>query len=120
MDKLNKTIYDFGMNNGDDVAYYLTKADRVVAVEANAALCRIAEKKFESEISTGRLTILNFALSDCASDEPLPCYILFIPFTHLGGIEFGGGERTRTSNLFGIGLGRSGPKCAFQLRHAPS
>ena len=63
------------MNNGDDVAYYLKKADRVVAVEANVALCRLAEQIFELEISNGRLTILNVALSDIVSDEPLPFYI---------------------------------------------
>ena len=28
-------IYDFGSNNGCNLAYYLKKADKVVAVEAN-------------------------------------------------------------------------------------
>ena len=40
MQDSSKSIYDFGMNNGDDFAYYLTMSDRAVAVEANAALCR--------------------------------------------------------------------------------
>jgi hypothetical protein len=30
-----KIIYDLGANNGDDIPYYLLKADTVVAVEAN-------------------------------------------------------------------------------------
>jgi hypothetical protein len=43
-----KTVYDFGMNNGDDVAYYLAKGFRVVGVEANSSLvdkCRIRFQK---------------------------------------------------------------------------
>ena len=68
-------IYDFGMNNGDDVEYYLLKCDRVVAVEANAALCEAASKRFSWEIKSGRLTILNVALSDHGSAGPLTFYI---------------------------------------------
>lgn len=68
-------IYDFGMNNGDDVAYYLTKAARVIAVEANALLCDQAAERFSTEIGEGRLKILNVALADRASEEPLPFYI---------------------------------------------
>lgn len=75
MEQPAKIIYDFGMNNGDDVAYYLTRADRVIAVEANTALCREAEQRFSAEIAAGRLTILNVALSAQASDVPLPFYI---------------------------------------------
>lgn len=68
-------IYDFGMNNGDDVEYYLLKCHRVVAVEANASLCDLASKRFAREIEMGRLKILNVALSDHPSAEPLPFYI---------------------------------------------
>ena len=68
-------IYDFGMNNGDDVEYYLLKSHRVVAVEANASLCDLASKRFSREISMGRLKILNVALSDRESAAPLPFYI---------------------------------------------
>ena len=48
-------IYDFGMNNGDDVAYYLLKGHRVVGVEANSDLCAEVEERFAREIETGRL-----------------------------------------------------------------
>ena len=68
-------IYDFGMNNGDDVEYYLLKCDRVVAVEANSALCEMASERFAWDIKSGRLTILNVALSDRESAEPLTFYI---------------------------------------------
>ena len=68
-------IYDFGMNNGDDVEYYLLKADRVVAVEANSALCDEARQRFSSAIADGCLTILNVALSDRESSEPVTFYL---------------------------------------------
>ena len=68
-------IYDFGMNNGDDVEYYLLKSHRVVAVEANASLCELASKRFAHEIGFGRLKLVNVALSDHASADPLPFYI---------------------------------------------
>lgn len=57
-----KIIYDFGANNGDDIPYYLKKADRVVAVEANPALCRQIEERFSAEIRGGRLRIENCVL----------------------------------------------------------
>lgn len=72
---MGDVIYDFGMNNGDDVAYYLTKGRRVVAVEANNALCDMAAKRFYLEIQNGQLIILNIALSEAASDDPMPFYI---------------------------------------------
>jgi FkbM family methyltransferase len=54
-----KIIYDFGANNGDDIPYYLKKADVVVAVEANPALCREIEERFPDEIRHGRLFVEN-------------------------------------------------------------
>jgi FkbM family methyltransferase len=68
-------IYDFGMNNGDDVEYYLLKAERVVGVEANPALCELVRERFPSEIARGRLTVLNVALAERESAEPLTFYV---------------------------------------------
>ena len=59
-----KLVFDVGSNNGDDISYYLHKADIVVAVEANPYLCRIISKKFQSEIEERRLFIENKAISD--------------------------------------------------------
>jgi FkbM family methyltransferase len=56
-------ILDLGMNNGDDVEYYLKKEFRVLAIEANPALCQLALNRFENAVKTGRLTILNAAIS---------------------------------------------------------
>lgn len=55
-------IYDFGANNGDDIPYYLKKADLVVAVEANPALCRQIEERFAAEMAAGRLRVENCVL----------------------------------------------------------
>jgi FkbM family methyltransferase len=68
-------IYDFGMNNGDDVAYYIKKGRRVVAVEANPVLCAAASERFAAAIGSGALTILNVALTDKDSNEPADFYV---------------------------------------------
>jgi len=75
MSVAEQVIYDFGMNNGDDIEYYLLKSRRVVGVEANARLCDEVRARFPEEIEDGRLTILNVALSDVESSEPLTFYI---------------------------------------------
>jgi hypothetical protein len=57
--KDRRVIYDFGSNNSDDIPYYLKKADLVVAVEANPALCNQIRSRFKIEISTGKLVVEN-------------------------------------------------------------
>lgn len=54
-----RVIYDFGANNGDDLPYYLKKAEIVVAVEANPSLCRQIEERFAAEMRSGRLRVEN-------------------------------------------------------------
>lgn len=67
MDDINlaasKVIYDFGANNGDDIPYYLQKADVVVAVEANPLLCDEITRRFAAEIEQGRLFLENCVLT---------------------------------------------------------
>ena len=55
-------IYDVGMNNGDDTAYYLHRGFRVVAIEANPDIVLSCEARFRQEIAEKRLTILNVAI----------------------------------------------------------
>ncbi|MHC5071858.1 MAG: FkbM family methyltransferase [Planctomycetota bacterium] len=55
-------IYDVGMHNGDDTAYYLEKEFQVVAVEANPVLVQRARKRFAHAIAERRLQILNEAI----------------------------------------------------------
>ncbi len=70
-----KIIYDFGANNGDDIPYYLKKADTVVAVEANPSLCHQIEERFSTAVAEGRLQIENCVLV-AEDDEPEVCFYL--------------------------------------------
>lgn len=65
---MNETVYDVGMNNGDDSRYYLDLGYDVVAVEANPELCRQAAARFKTEVGQGRLKIVNVAISDRAGE----------------------------------------------------
>lgn len=66
-------IYDVGMNNGDDTAYYLSRGFRVVAIEANQVLAEQVSKRFDREIVAGKLTILNVGVAD--TEGTLPFWI---------------------------------------------
>jgi FkbM family methyltransferase len=65
----NDLIYDVGMNNGDDAAYYLSRGYRVVAVEAHPDLAVQGSRRFIDEIAAGRLTLINAAIVDAAAAE---------------------------------------------------
>jgi FkbM family methyltransferase len=52
-------VFDIGLNNGDDTAYYLDLGYRVVAVEANPLLTAQCAVRFEDEIRQGRVKIIN-------------------------------------------------------------
>jgi len=68
-------IYDFGANVGSNLGYYLAKADRVVAVEANPALCRAIEVRFAAEIAAGRLVVENVVLLADRGPPTTPFFI---------------------------------------------
>jgi FkbM family methyltransferase len=55
-------IYDVGMYNADDTAYYLHRGYRVVSVEANPTWAEEARQRFADAVRNGRLTILNIAI----------------------------------------------------------
>jgi FkbM family methyltransferase len=57
-------IFDIGMHNGNDTAYYLAKNYDVVAVEANPEWCKVAEKRFHDEIAAGRLIVHNVGIAE--------------------------------------------------------
>ncbi|MGB6975077.1 MAG: hypothetical protein WBD67_10380 [Terracidiphilus sp.] len=75
----SKIIYDLGANNGGDIPYYLKKADLLVAVEANPALCADMRQHFAAELAADRLRIENCVLvaeEDAASAElEVPFYL---------------------------------------------
>jgi FkbM family methyltransferase len=55
-------IYDVGLCDGSDTAFYLAKGYRVVAVEANPALVESAKERFARHIEAGWLTIVETAI----------------------------------------------------------
>lgn len=65
-----RVIFDVGMNNGDDSAYYLSKGFRVVAIEANPALVEKARERFAQEIATEQLVIEWIAITDAVGKLP--------------------------------------------------
>jgi FkbM family methyltransferase len=70
-----KIIYDLGANNGDDVPYYLLKANKVIAVEANPCLADLMQNRFAGPIAAGRLFIENCVLTVDHADEAVAFYI---------------------------------------------
>jgi FkbM family methyltransferase len=59
-------IYDVGLHDGQDTAYYLSRGFRVVAIEANPELAAQAEQRFAAELARGRLKVLNVAIANDA------------------------------------------------------
>lgn len=70
-----RIIYDLGANNGEDLRYYLLKADKVVAVEANPVLAEVIRSRFADEIAQGRVAVENCALSDDSSVNQISFYV---------------------------------------------
>jgi FkbM family methyltransferase len=61
-------VFDVGMHNGDDTAYYLYKGYRVVAIEANPTLIPPAQERFAEEIAAGKLTVVHVGITDNAGE----------------------------------------------------
>jgi FkbM family methyltransferase len=60
----NDLIYDIGMHNGNDTAFYLACGYRVIAVEADPNLVAMARERFRAELTAGKLVILNVAIAE--------------------------------------------------------
>jgi len=71
----NETIYDVGMHEGQDTAFYLKKGFRVVAVEANRVLADAARSRFAPFIASGQLVVLNVGITDNDSDGDLEFFV---------------------------------------------
>jgi FkbM family methyltransferase len=91
----SRLIFDLGMNNGDDCAYYLSKGYDVVAIEANPSLVQRARERFRQEIFDRRLVI------ECVGIVDLPGSI---PFWICD-------ERDVFSSFDATRAGRNGLKC---------
>jgi len=55
-------IYDVGMNDGADTAFYLHQGYRVVAIDADPTLVEAGRERFRKEIGAGRLALLNVGI----------------------------------------------------------
>jgi len=64
-------IFDIGMYDGADTAYYLECGYNVIAVEANPELVGRAKRRFAGEICSGQLTCINAAISPNGEDVEL-------------------------------------------------
>lgn len=60
----NDLIYDVGVNDGTDSAYYLWRGYRVLGIEASPVLAEKLREKFAPEIREGRYTLLDVGVSD--------------------------------------------------------
>jgi FkbM family methyltransferase len=61
-------IFDIGACEGNDTAYYLSRAFRVVAVEANPSLVSQLETRFAQEAESGSLTIVGACITVAAGE----------------------------------------------------
>lgn len=66
-------IFDVGMHNGDDTAFYLAKGFRVVAIEAHPGFCAAAATRFGDAIERGDLIIENVGIA--YGPGVLPLYV---------------------------------------------
>jgi FkbM family methyltransferase len=68
-----KLVYDIGVNDGVDSAYYLTLSDRVIGVEASPVSCERLRARFAGEIADGRYVLLNVGIAE--QEGELPFYM---------------------------------------------
>jgi FkbM family methyltransferase len=61
---MKKIIFDLGANEGQNIEYYLTKADLVVAAEANPILAKKIRSTFNQYIEQGKLIVFNNCIVD--------------------------------------------------------
>jgi len=64
MEAHSNLIYDIGLFDGEDTAYYLFRGYNVVAVDANPLMVERARLRFSKEILAKRLTLINAGVSE--------------------------------------------------------
>lgn len=90
----SRFIFDLGMNNGDDTDYYLRLGYRVVAVEANPALCGRASSRFSAALSEQRLTIVNAAIWESSGETT---FYVNLDNDHWSSIDLGWASRDNSA-----------------------
>jgi FkbM family methyltransferase len=61
-------VFDIGCHRGEDSDFYLQKGFRIVAVEANPALCGELKRKFSDQIADGRFVLVEKAIAEQAGE----------------------------------------------------
>jgi FkbM family methyltransferase len=61
-------IFDVGCHRGEDSRFYLRKGFRVVAVEANPALCGELRDTFSREMANGQFVLVESAIADAPGE----------------------------------------------------
>ena len=56
-------IYDVGVNDGSDTAFYLSRGFRVVGIECSPVMVESLRERFKAEIAEGRLVLLNVGVA---------------------------------------------------------
>jgi FkbM family methyltransferase len=69
-----KLIYDVGMGEGDDTAFYLHLGYNVIAVEANPEMIEKTNKRFAAEIAAGKVVIVPKAVSESENQQDFYLY----------------------------------------------
>jgi len=59
-----RLIYDVGVNDGADTAFYLSQGHRIVGIEASPVMVEQLRRKFAKEIDDGSFTLLNVGVAD--------------------------------------------------------
>lgn len=75
--KVSNLVFDVGMHQGEDTAFYLAKGFRVVAFEADPGLAQACRARFSKDIEAGRLTLVEGAIFEPAPGQPMPASITF-------------------------------------------
>src|ERR1051325_11727477 len=60
----DKLIYDVGMNDGADTAFYLHQGYNVVGIDADPTMVEAVRERFANEVRNGRLTLLNVGIAE--------------------------------------------------------
>jgi FkbM family methyltransferase len=67
--KREDVVYDVGMHKGEDSDYYLKKGFNVIGFEADPNLIAYCRSKFQNEIGTGKLIIIEGAIVELPDDR---------------------------------------------------
>jgi len=69
-----KYIFDFGANKGQNIKYFLQRADRICAVEAVPEFCSQISHDYAKEINLGRVIVVNAFATKFSSAELISFY----------------------------------------------